>query len=206
MGALKLYGTDGGPLDSLEGKVIEVDMNLHNQAMQIININCAGCHQNDLNGNITDILNVRRLVETKLVTVGKPNEGRMIGAIVDGTMPKGTAARVTAEDLQILRDWISSMKIVDDVGQPPLPTRPLLGPNFTAIYANIIQPKCIGCHGPNKMEGGKRFDSYALVFASRNEIYSQVQSGGMPYPPYPAVSSVEFDAIEVWTGQGAPNN
>lgn len=188
-------------------KTVQVNATLHTQAMNIINVNCAGCHfAGQAGGGISNILDVNHLVRTGMITVGDSTKGRLIGSIVDGTMPKGTAARVTAADLQTLRNWINSLTLVDDVGQAKPPTRPGLSPTFTGIYANIIQPKCIGCHGPNKRDAGLNYNTYNSVFADRTDIRSECQSGGMPRSPYPVVVGEELTALNAWIQGGAPNN
>lgn len=199
--------TGGGPVGPLPaGKTVQVDTALHNSAMQILNVNCAGCHQKITSGGLTNILDVKHLVATGMVKAGDPAQGRLIGAIVDGTMPKGRGARVSAADLQTLKNWISTLKIVDDTGQFPPPTRPALSPTFTGVFANVIQPKCVGCHGPITRFGGKRFDSYSAINASKTDIQSECQSGNMPDTPYPRLDAEELAALKSWISTGALNN
>lgn len=188
------------------GKTVGVDSALHTQAMQILNTNCAGCHQGINSGGINDILNVETLVRTGLVTAGNGNVGRLVGAIVDGSMPKGTGARVTNADLTTLRAWIAAMQVVDDTGQAKPLTRPVIGNSFTAMYANVIQPKCVGCHGPNRSYGGKRYDSYTSIRASSGDILSECQSNGMPRSPYPSLTTDELNALRGWINAGRLNN
>lgn len=205
--SIQVTGTLPSVTDLLPpGKTVDADPTLHNQAMKIININCAGCHQNITSGGIGSILDVRFLVKNGLVTPGSPNVGRLIGAIEDTSMPKGKAARVTASDLQTLKNWIFSMQIVDDVGQPPLPTRVALDSSFQGIFANIIEPKCVGCHGPVRAADGKRYDSYNLVSSHISDIESKCSSGEMPESPYPVLNNAELSALNGWIQSGTPNN
>lgn len=197
----------GGPVGPLPaGKTVQVDSTLHNSAMQILNVNCAGCHQKITSGGLTNILDVKNLVATGMVKAGDPTQGRLIGAIADNSMPKGNGARVSAADLQTLKNWISALKIVNDVGQASPPTRPALSPTFTGVFANVIQPKCVGCHGPITRYSGKRFDSYSAVNSNKGDIQSQCQSGNMPDSPYPRLDTEELAALKSWISAGALNN
>lgn len=193
-----------GPLPP--GKTVQVNSTLHNSAMQILNVNCAGCHQKITSGGLTNVLDVNQLVAGGYVKPGDPAQGRLIGAIADGSMPKGNGARVSAADLQTLKSWISAMTIVDDTGQARPPTRPALSPTFTGVFANIIQPKCVGCHGPIQRYGGKRFDSYSTVSSNKGDIQNECQSGNMPDSPYPRLDTEELTALKSWIAAGALNN
>jgi mono/diheme cytochrome c family protein len=196
-----------GPVSPLPaGKTAQADPVLHKQAMDILNVNCAGCHQGITSGGITDILVLDGLVRTGLITAKDPTKGRLLGSIADGTMPKGNAARVSAADQAVLKTWINSVTIVDDVGQAKMPTRAALAATFTGVYANLIQPKCIGCHGPIKQDSGKRYDSYTLVKAGAGGIRSECQKGSMPRTPYPAATAAELQALQTWINNGSPNN
>ena len=189
------------------GKTVRADTLLQAQAMTILNINCAGCHQGAVTNTFTSILNANNLVATGLVTVGAPASGRLIGAIVDRTMPKGSGARVTATDLQVLKNWITSMEIVDeDHGIPPVPPRPPLAATFSSIDANILQPKCYACHGAIKADADKRYDSYAAVAGDANDILDKAVSGEMPEAPYLMLTAEEIAAFTQWVNSGKPNN
>lgn len=211
--SMKLVGTGtlpgGGvvtPPALPAGKVVRADDVLHAEAMGVLNVNCAGCHQGVVNGGIGSILDINKLVATGLVVAGDASKGRLLGAIADGTMPKGNGARVTASDVQILKNWINSMTIQDETLYPtPMPTRPALTATFTGVFANIIQPKCVACHGPVLT---KKFslDSYSLLFSHRGDVRDKCSTGEMPETPYPAVTGQEMSALQSWINSGAPNN
>jgi mono/diheme cytochrome c family protein len=188
------------------GKTVQDDPTLHTQAMSILNINCAGCHQNDVNGGVTTILDVKYLVASGLVVAGDPTQGLLLSDIESGKMPAGTGARVTAADLQTLKNWIQSITIVNDTGQPPEYQRPPLDSSFTGIFTNIIQPKCYACHGPVGNSGGIRFTSYTAVSTDATNILDSVSGGGMPGSPYPRLTSAELSALQGWINLGKPNN
>lgn len=188
------------------GKTVAADSVLHLSAMKILNVYCAGCHQGSNSGGINNILDVKVLVRSGLVTAGNPNVGRLIGAILDGSMPKGNGARLPASEVETLRQWITSLQVVDDVGQAPLPTRPALDATFTGIFANLIEPKCVTCHGPIRNFGGKRYHTHALVSSDSSDIVEKCASGEMPRTPYPAATADEMAALRAWVSAGRPNN
>lgn len=192
------------PLPS--GKTVQVDSALHARAVKILNVNCGGCHQSITTGGITNILDVNHLVASGLVVAGDATKGRVVAVIQDGSMPSGSGARVTAADFQTLKDWINSLVIVNDTGQPKPSTRPALSSTFTGIFANIIEPKCVGCHGPVLARAGKRFDTFNAVKNSLGDIISECVSGGMPRAPYPQATADEIAALRAWSAAGAPNN
>lgn len=189
------------------GKVVRADSALHSQAITILNINCAGCHQGAAEGGISNILDINHLTASELLTPGDPTKGRLIGSISDGTMPKGNGANVTSGDLAILKNWINSMTIVnEDPSLPPLPARAALMPTYAGVNAHVIQPKCIGCHGPVVAKHNLNLSTYNTVKAQVSEILSECKSDKMPTAPYPVLTADELSALQTWIDSGALNN
>lgn len=188
------------------GKTVNSDPVLYTQAFKIVNINCAGCHNSAALGGIAEILKVDQLVSTGLVKPGDPTKGRLIGSIEDGTMPKG-AASVSAADLLILKNWITSMQIVDiSPSNPAKITLPILAPTFTSISKNILEPKCVGCHGPVRADDGKRYDTYANASSRLNASANSGIPNSMPQAPYPKLTTAERAAISDWVKNGKLND
>ncbi len=187
-------------------KTVSASASLHEQAMNILNINCAGCHQGVTSGGITDILVADHLVETGLVEIGNPEGGRLIGAITDGSMPKGNGANVTSSDLATLKSWISSMTLVDKATHSPLSTRVPLTSTFTGVFTNIIQPKCFACHGPVMSKEGLNFSTYTSVQSRASQMLNLFSLGRMPESPYLSLTNSELDAFQTWVNNGALNN
>jgi uncharacterized membrane protein len=186
---------------------VRADSALHGQAITILNINCAGCHQGAAEGGISNILDINRLTASGLLTPGDPTKGRLIGSINDGTMPKGNGANVTSGDLDILKNWISSMTIVNEnPSLPPLPTRAALMPTFAGVNAHVIQPKCIGCHGPVVAKHSLNLSTYNAVKSQVSEILNECKSNKMPIAPYPFLTTDELSALQAWIDSGALNN
>jgi cytochrome c553 len=94
------------------------------------------------------------------------------------------------------------------VSQP----QPTNNPNatFSYINSNILQPKCVSCHGSS---GGYSFASYSSTVKAvtsgqptLSPLYLSVAPGGtMPQGASP-LSSTDVQAISDWIGAGAPNN
>ncbi len=189
------------------GKVVRADSVLHGQAITILNINCAGCHQGAAEGGISNILDINRLTASGILTPGDPTKGRLIGSINDGTMPKGNGANVTSGDLAILKNWINSMTIVNEnPSLPPLPARAALMPTFAGINAHVIQPKCLGCHGPVLAKDNLNLSTYNAVKSQASKILSECKSDKMPIAPYPFLTTDELSALQAWIDSGALNN
>jgi len=196
--------TPGGALPA--GKTVIADATLHNQAMTILNTNCAACHEGVTSGGVTAILEINALVANGLVVPGDSTQGTLLSVIQSGTMPAGNGARVTAADQQTLKNWINSMTIVDQsVAPTPMPTRHVLDATFSGVFANVIQPKCLACHGPVKSTEFN-LNSYAAVKANANNILSKTQNNSMPESPYPVLTSDELAALKTWIQNGEPNN
>lgn len=179
---------------------VQVDEQLDQKAKQILNINCGGCHQSASLGGVSNILDRNHDVEVGLIKPGDPKSGRLIASIMDRTMPKGPVD-VTSADLQVLNDWILSMKIVD---QPRTQVSLIaLGPTFTSLKFNVLERKCVGCHGPVMAKEEKNYDNY--LSASR-ELRNEKIPRSMPPAPYPPLTAEERRAVTEWLALGAQNN
>lgn len=195
------------------GMMVGSDSALKTQALKAIQVNCAGCHQSNAEGGITQIMDTDHIVSTGLVTMGNPALGRLTGSILGKTMPAaGSRLTVSAADQQAIQAWISSMKLVplDPAASLPLPA---LAPTYSSIAANILIPKCTGCHGAARADKGIRYDSLAATMrtvtagnSGGSKLYSECRSGSMPDRPFANLSAVELAAIKGWIDGGAANN
>ncbi len=189
---------------------------LQTQAMGILQYQCAGCHQANSNaGSIDKIMEPNSLVSLGLVTMGDATKGRMIGSIVAKTMPKaGSYMATTPAELQVLRDWVNSMSFVPMVtGEPPFKPLPDLAPTYGSIYANILLPKCVMCHGPARADKGIRYDTHTATLrtvsagnANGSRMYTECRDRLMPELPFKALNAAELTAIQTWIAGGAANN
>lgn len=191
-----------------EGKTVSSNAVLEADAMNVLNISCAGCHQNAALGGIGSILDTDSLVASGLVKPADSAVGRLIGSILDGSMPATTndgTVVVSLADQQILRNWINNLQIVDKIPNAPAKPKyqPELAPTYTSIRLNILEPKCVGCHGPSRQANNKRYDTHAnAALYLRNDGIPR----SMPPTPYPDMTAAENAAISAWLNAGAPNN
>jgi mono/diheme cytochrome c family protein len=202
--------TGTGPVIPV-GMTVSSDPALKTQALRLLQVDCAGCHQSVAEGGISNIMSVDHIVSTGLVVMKDPSKGRLMGSTTDGSMPlAGSRLSLSAADRQTLSAWINSMALVAGTEVPSLPT---LAPTFASVSANILSSKCIGCHGAARADKGIRYDSYAATLrtvtannAGNSKLYSECRSGSMPDRPFARLSADELAAIQMWINTGALNN
>ena len=90
---------------------LDVNIDLQNDALQILQSSCADCHGDNSTSRVNHITDVTRLIETKLITPGNPDEGRLLGSVNEDRMPPRSP--LSREEKQILHDWIASMKWIE---------------------------------------------------------------------------------------------
>ena len=89
---------------------------------------------------------------------------------------------------------------------------------FAADVLPIFESRCLQCHGPSRVEGDLRLDSYANLMAGGEEgpsiapgdaaaslLVSLVESGEMPRRG-PRLTTVEIQIIRDWIDAGASDN
>lgn len=195
-----------------------VDANLQTKALQVLQVNCSGCHggANGL-GGVTDILNVSHLISSGLIVPGNSTAGSIIADVTSGKMPLGGTALITT-DVDALKNWIASMN-TNGVGVPAVgigaPMAIALGPTWTSLSANVFRPKCQSCHGAAAAHDGISYDTYAKALATggikpgshqQSEVYAATSSGSMPQSSYPKLTTDELQALAQWIDAGALNN
>ena len=91
------------------------------------------------------------------------------------------------------------------------PLNPLA--KFSWISANILVPKCVGCHGPVKADKGVRYDTYAATILTAkagnltgSKLYTTTRPGGSMPPGSTKLSATDVQAISDWISAGALNN
>ena len=77
------------------------------QASSVLMANCNGCHTNESKGawNASDYAS---LLEDSYFCAGKSKAGCTVDRIEDGTMSTDKGKTVSAEDLQVLKDWVAA--------------------------------------------------------------------------------------------------
>jgi mono/diheme cytochrome c family protein len=87
------------------------------KAQVILKTNCYRCHgQNDsVSGGFDHVLNPQRLLATKKVVPGKPDESKLYKQMVDQVMPPKKDAdgnpvkqRPTKEEIAAIKEWIEA--------------------------------------------------------------------------------------------------
>lgn len=201
------------PNPNITGSPLQVD------ALTIIQKQCSGCHGSPSNGagNVSDILNVKHLLESGLVVPGNTKQGRFMGSIYDGTMPKSQF--LTPSEITTLEKWITTD--IDPNAQVILPPTEVVKPTYSSIAKLILEPKCVICHGPSHAADGIRVDTYAYLLgtmggkrtvtignAIESKLYKSVKSKEMPPQSdgYVALDLTESNAIRDWINAGALNN
>ncbi|MBS1961934.1 MAG: hypothetical protein JST04_06945 [Bdellovibrionales bacterium] len=86
---------------------------------------------------------------------------------------------------------------------------------FAKVNANVLQPKCVGCHSGGSPQGGIDLSSYAAVVKqtviydpASSGLYTSVLSNASPLMPLGGsmLSSTDQDLIKNWIINGTPNN
>jgi mono/diheme cytochrome c family protein len=180
------------------------------RAFTILRTYCASCHGPGSagDGGIDYVLDFERLIATNQAIPGNASGSPIYQDIATGTMPP--AARLSASDTQALYDWIQSdLK----AGTPqPAPSLIPLDKTFTSISANILVPKCTGCHGAINPKDGISYASYSATLRtlrigspSESRLYQSCAQGEMPPGPN-RLSTAELRAISEWIADGALEN
>lgn len=184
---------------------------VQNQALMILANNCTSCHTATSGPlGVFNLLDVNHLITSGLVVAGNPNGSTLLQSIEANRMPP--TAPLSNADKIVLRTWIQ--------GGAQAPSTPIatptpipLGPTYTSLAANVLTPKCVGCHSTNNKTAGYAFDTFANVSKSvkaRNAagslLYTITQSGSMPPRPNPTLTSDEQRALSDWIQAGALNN
>lgn len=90
--------------------------------------------------------------------------------------------------------------------QPVQPAKPSI-PGFDQINAAVIGPKCATCHSAQAGGGDGLFlVKYEEVFASREQMESEVRGGFMPPRRGKPLTAVEKKSLLAWLAAGAPRN
>lgn len=189
-------------------------------ALALIQTNCTSCHTATSGPvNVYAVTDVNHLLSSGLVTAGTPSSSPLFQAISSGAMPP--AGALTAAQQAVIYDWISGQGASTTGGSggtaPPTTTTTLppemITATFASINANVIKPKCVGCHSAANASGGYAFDTFAGVAKAvvvgkpqSSKLFSTTNGGIMPPQPNTILTSAEEQAISAWITAGAANN
>lgn len=183
-------------------------------AITILKNKCANCHDGGVaSGNIGQITNVDYLVVSGQIFPGLSEQSPLFASISAGRMPLSRKP-MTVTEIAAIKSWIENMSTVAMAGNNvPLPTPlPALEPTFKSISANILQPKCVYCHGPIKSEESLHYETYLGTMKSvkpkvptSSKLYTECKNGKMPEPPG-TISPAQISVIKDWITNGALDN
>jgi mono/diheme cytochrome c family protein len=183
---------------------------LGQKAYAVLQTNCAGCHGAGSvgSGGIGYILDFQKDIDNGIAIPGNAAGSSIYTTINAGTMPPG--GKLAATDIQTIFDWIQTdLKS----GSPtPAPSMVPLAATYTSISANLLVPKCTGCHGAVGAADGIRYDTYAHTLGtvkagspSTSSLYTSCAGGDMPQGST-KLTSAQLQAISDWITGGALNN
>ena len=123
--------------------------------------------------------------------------------------------------MNTIKNWIDSFQQTegggDGEGLPdptPLPSIPL-EPTFTSVHANILVPKCVGCHRVGGSQPEQNFENYMNTIltggiepgdAESSDLFKVCEDNEMPRQPIPPLTNEELTVLGQWIDQGALNN
>ncbi len=181
---------------------------------------CIICHRGASAPSGYDLTSFDNVMAGGRVNPGNPSTSRLFQRIDNNSMPPGGPA-LSAEVKQAVAKWIENGAKNDAPAPgspgsggpvatpPPLPP---LGPTFASINANIIQPRCLGCHNSTNRTAGVSLEGYTnlmrYVRAGRSgssELYEVIEDNEMPASG-PALSAQQKTVIRQWIDAGAQNN
>lgn len=158
----------------------------------LIQTNCVACHA--FNQSPTFALPEKQYAHDMIVESGYmvdltvPENSLFVTKIRQGHggVPVGVAEQILAQ----IRAWKSRAGVLANaagITGSGVPTQAPLTPTFKSIYARILLPKCVTCHGALVQQNSVRYDSYAATMltvvrgsAATSRLYTRTQSGSMP--------------------------
>lgn len=209
-------------LDSLSADALQ------SRAFQILETKCSACHNESMAlGEISYITDINALQYYRLVVKYEPLLSPLYTVLNDDD---DHMMLLSQPESEVIYKWISEGLGSGQAGGVAPPTAIPLAPTFRSIRANIIAPKCAGCHTPNagnnNMPAG-RFDqsTHQTITASNGLQATRVITPGnaagsryvqritstdplfrMPRNAPAPLSPQEIQVITEWINAGAPNN
>jgi uncharacterized membrane protein len=123
---------------------------------------------------------------------------------LDGEMPEDPYPPLTAQEMQLIYDWIAQGALNNYCAD--CDTSKYL---FAADILPLINSRCTGCHGTVSPNGGITLTSYANISTVANNgfLMGVVTGTGYPLmPPSVGLPDCEKTKIINWINDGAQNN
>jgi mono/diheme cytochrome c family protein len=179
---------------------------LEGQSLGILASRCLQCHNaNNKQGGV-NVADVNEMIGNGVVNVEEPDLSFLLRSVKAGTMPPSRP--LAQAEIVILNDWIYALKASPPSVTPPPVNQPLTA-TFSSIQRNILQPKCLGCHGA---AGGFSYADYPSTMRSvvagnptTSKFYQSILNNQMPKNNQ-ALTAAEKMAVLDWINQGAQNN
>ena len=176
---------------------------------QVFSNKCAGCHNDTLTNGGVNLTHP----ETAKSALSQINQS----ALVDHSMPKAGSPPLTHDELLILTTWVQAGGPNQAGENTPAPVVIPLAPTFESISANILQPKCVGCHNPQGKAKDDPFQTLAQLSGSDaviagkaelSDLYNDILANAKHrMPPVSsgeaALSDAEIEVIKDWINNGA---
>lgn len=183
-----------------------------NDVMPILQSNCAfsGCHGGGSAQDGVDLSSYDQIIRTGEVSPFNAGRSDLIEVMLDNdpddVMPPPPAARLSAEQIQLISDWINQGAQENSCSSCDTTTF-----SFSMAVQPTIISYCQGCHSGSNPGGGISLTNY-------QEIVTQSQSGAllgsvtgasgyvaMPFNQ-PALDACKVDQIRRWIAAGTPDN
>lgn len=183
------------------------------QVLPILVSNCAmsGCHDDASHQDGVILTSYQNVMNTADIRPGRPGDSELYERITendpDDRMPRPPRNPLTAQQIQIIRDWIVQ-------GAQNLSCESMCDSNsFT--YSGAIRPlisnKCEGCHSGTAASGGVDFSTYTGLKAKVTD--GRLWGAINHLPGFSAMpkngnklSGCEISQIKKWIDSGSPNN
>ena len=171
---------------------------------------CVSCHGTGdklLPNDLDNITNTTLMIEQAYIVPGQPGQSKIVQRVTDPDfpMPPEGYPAPTAEEKQLLKNYIESIPVVQDGDDS------IFEPEFSKISTFILEPYCVSCHGPSQSKKGVRLDGYDNVMkyvtsgdALGSKLYTEIESGRMP--PTGDVSAKQLQQLRTWIELGAKNS
>lgn len=187
---------------------------LERKAMAILRGRCYSCHNPSMpSGEFDSVTDINAMKYYRWVIPGEPQISRLYEVIAMGEMPPRPQQPLDQTQTQAIYDWILDGMKEDQAGVvPPGSVSQVVEPRWASLFANVIQPKCVGCHNGTRQDGGVNLSNYN---AARNTVqpgnpnasslYTSTSTARMPRGGVPLNGS-QLTALRDWITNGAPNN
>lgn len=185
------------------------------QVLPILTSSCTNpgeglnCHHtpNDDNDDI-QITSYQTLMASGIV-----QDGDLMEAITDDDpdkiMPRPPFPPLTAEQIAIIQQWIQQGALNNSCESAVCDT---LSVTYSGTIVPIVQARCRSCHSGGSPSGGLDLTQWSTMntIAMDGRLEGSVRHLGDPYAPMPPsgpqLSACRIRQIQLWIGQGAPNN